>query len=684
MPSQNQYDVTLQKIRNIDCKIAVLDYDYMLLDEISGYTQGISLSVDADSDVRRTADVTMNLKDDISMKQNAKFYWNAGNPYWFDKFIQIYTSVQDISTGEDVWVNQGIYCVNSPSITYDATSNSLSFQAVDLMAKMTGMRNGQLEGMTYTVPAGSSITGAIEGILIEQGFYQYILYTPQQETTPEDINIDAGGTAWDLLTQLRDINANWEMFFDVDGVFHFQQIPSGKVLVNSSSALRQTMLVTATGENFITSGNEQIEVYTEEGRGVSEYGEPQPLVDHKIWDKLLISADYDTSFEDVKNCVEVLGKVHNPNEFAQTEISSQVCMLTLSQEKEKYLNNEWTIEFGIIVDESGAPVALANNITDLYFRDKNNEFIGYLSIAKKPITQGNEEYCVTMSVGETIGTAKFEYIGYMQPRAVAIENNPESPFYIGTSTQYTCKAGTEVDFADEREIVITDLDGKVSGGVLYINVNPWLSSTEFINAEVGKEWLFKVHLKFPVDTTLISMVVSAAGVNVTGRIKNMRNEYISLDYSQDYMLVVARGSGSTPVVGMLYYPTPASLLPMSTTSEINMPKFNNQVRYVCTGDEYDNIYSNDLAEQRARYEIYLRARLHDNISITCVPIYWLDVNQIIEYNLTDPDAHDLWLVKSISTDFSVDGKQTITAMRYYPLYADISLQNYATQEDEAM
>ena len=684
MPSQNQYDVTLQRVRELDCKIAVLDYDYTLLDEISGYTESVSFNIEADSDVRRTADISMNLKDDISMKQNAKFYWNAGNPYWFDKFIQIYTSVKDIRTNQDVWVNQGIYCVNSPSITYDAVSNALSFQAVDLMSKMTGMRNGQLEGMTYSVPAGSSITGAIEGVLLEQGFYQYILYTPQQETTPEDINIDAGGTAWDLLTQLRDINANWEMFFDVDGVFHFQQIPSGKVLINTQMALTSSVLVTSSGVDFATNTGETIEVYTEKGRTSEDYGEPQPLVDHKIWDKLLISADYDTSFEDVKNCVEVLGKVHNPNEFATVEISTQVCMLTLSQPKEYYANNEWTIEFGIVSDESGAPVALANNITDFYFRDKNGDFIGYLSIAKNPITQGNEEYCVTMKVGETISTASFEYIGYMQPRAVAIENNPDSPFYIGTSTKYTCKVGTDVDFADEREPVITDVDSKVSDGVLYIDVNPWLSSDEFINAEVGKEWLFRVHTKFAVDTSLISMVVSAAGVNVTGRIKNMDGEYISLDYSQDYMLVVARGSGSTPVVGMLYYPTPASLLSMSTTSEINLPKFSNQVRYVCTGDEYDNIYSNDLAEQRARYEIYLRSRLHDNINITCVPIYWLDVNQIIEYNLTDPEAHDLWLVKSISTDFSVNGTQTITAMRYYPLYADISLQNYATQEDEAM
>ena len=34
MPTQKQYNVTLQLIRQIDCKIAVLDYDYTLIDEV--------------------------------------------------------------------------------------------------------------------------------------------------------------------------------------------------------------------------------------------------------------------------------------------------------------------------------------------------------------------------------------------------------------------------------------------------------------------------------------------------------------------------------------------------------------------------------------------------------------------------------------------------------------------------
>lgn len=679
MPTQSQYDVTLQTIRDIDCKIAVLDYDFALIDEISGRTSSLSVSVESESDVRRTANISINLKNDTSRAQNASFYWTQGTRYWFDKYVQIYSSTKDIRTGNYVWVNQGIYCVNSPTIAYDATSNSLSFQAVDLMSKMTGMRNGQLEGMTYTVPVGSDITNAIEGILIEQGFTKYILYEPAQATTPEDINIDAGGTAWDLLTQLRDINANWEMFFDVDGVFHFQQIPSGKVLVSTSVALISEDLVTDEDVNIQASNGQDFSVWTESSSN-DVYGDPTPLVDTPIWDKLLISANYDTSFEDVKNCVEVLGKVHNPNEFATATGIGSSRTLTLSQPKENYINNYWTIAFGINVDESGAPVALATPIVYLYIYDSENVFMGAIDISSDPIVYGNEEFVFTMNVGGAYTDASLEYIGFMQPRAVAIENNPDSPYYIGKSTKYTCKVGTEVDFADEREIIISDVDGVTLAGLLTIDVNPWLTSSEFDSATQGTKWLFRVYAKLAnASTPIISLTVKAAGRTLSGiAIKGMDNQTISLDYSQDYMLVVEKGTTSTPVVWMMYYPTPAELLPMSTTSAVNLPKFSNQVRYVCSGNEYDNIYSNDLAAQRARYEIYLRARLHDTINITCVPIYWLDVNQVIEYNLFDESDHDLWLVKSINTDFSVDGTQTISAMRYYPLYADINLENLAT------
>ena len=52
-----------------------------------------------------------------------------------------------------------------------------------------------------------------------------------------------------------------------------------------------------------------------------------------------------------------------------------------------------------------------------------------------------------------------------------------------------------------------------------------------------------------------------------------------------------------------------------------------------SGGDYDNIYTSDLAQQRAEYELYLRCRLLDNITIQCVPIYWAQVNWLIEITL---------------------------------------------------
>ena len=62
MPTQKQFDTTVQSIRNINCKLFVLDYDYSVLDEISGKTESVSLSVDAESDIRRTANINMTIK----------------------------------------------------------------------------------------------------------------------------------------------------------------------------------------------------------------------------------------------------------------------------------------------------------------------------------------------------------------------------------------------------------------------------------------------------------------------------------------------------------------------------------------------------------------------------------------------------------------------------------------------
>ena len=96
-----------------------------------------------------------------------------------------------------------------------------------------------------------------------------------------------------------------------------------------------------------------------------------------------------------------------------------------------------------------------------------------------------------------------------------------------------------------------------------------------------------------------------------------------------------------------------------------------EIRQVFYGDEYENIWSNDLAQQRADYELWLHTRLNDNITLSVVPLYWLDVNILVDYTKINTDTTNQYIIKSIDTNLAPDGTQTINMIRYYPLYPDI-------------
>lgn len=532
-------DILLQPYRDISVRILVLDYTFSITDELSGVAENISFSNDSTSDIRRTASITMTLDSGYTNTGVLnEIYFSAGNGYWFDKYLNIAIGVRNEATGDEIqYESQGTYLINEPTINYDATTNSLSFQAVDLMSKLTGMRNGNLQGITYQIPVGSNIVDVMRDTLIEQGFYNHILNTPEQATTPLEIKIDAGGTSYDLLSQLRDINPNWEIFFDIDGTFVFQKIPSSEII-----------------------------------NGVPEYS-PPTIADDTMWDKLLISYDLSTSFEDVKNYIEVYGKMMDADDIATDIIvdyegASVSMTLPKAKQSDEY-SNYVLFTLGNTENER---VELDNPITTLVVTDA--EEVVHTITCTPNIWYNNMSYMIR------IGMEQSEYLGYQQPCAVAWENNDLSPFYVG-------------DYAFARAPLVTG-DGD--------------------------------------------------------------------------NLVTADGTDIISVQNFNRYSTP-------TDKIIDKTIFTNMVRVVCAGDEYDNIYSNQLAMDRAYYELYQQCRLHDQINITCVPIYSLDVNKVVSITLPNEDKPSYWIIKSISTDFDVNGTQNISAMRYYAEYPANQIQS---------
>lgn len=85
------------------------------------------------------------------------------------------------------------------------------------------------------------------------------------------------------------------------------------------------------------------------------------------------------------------------------------------------------------------------------------------------------------------------------------------------------------------------------------------------------------------------------------------------------------------------------------------------------GGEFENITSNDLAADRAKWENWKNCRLTDNITITTALLPFLDVNRKVSYKRSDSDREHQYIISSISHDFA-GYTTTITMYRFYPLY----------------
>lgn len=242
IPSQTDYDLSQLKVRNQRIKVDLLNFNFQTVNSLEGKVTDGSISIDATSDIRRTCNITL-------VVENSENILAPGGEVWLDKFIKVYVGTDNPRNGnETVWNNMGLFLINNPESVYNATTNTITFEGLDLMAKLTGRRNGQLPAVTTVVPAESKVADVVKQTITQLGgFDKYIIQDAGYEI-PYDIKKDMGSTIYDLLVEIRDLYSDWEMFFDVDGVFHWQQIPNGisEPVVLDFNQLKQKVIISET------------------------------------------------------------------------------------------------------------------------------------------------------------------------------------------------------------------------------------------------------------------------------------------------------------------------------------------------------------------------------------------------------------------------------------------------------
>ena len=76
-------------------------------------------------------------------------------------------------------------------------------------------------------------------------------------------------------------------------------------------------------------------------------------------------------------------------------------------------------------------------------------------------------------------------------------------------------------------------------------------------------------------------------------------------------------------------------------------------------------YSINLCKERAKQEVYLHQQATDTITITCLPIYSLDVNEVIYMNDSKSGVNGEYVINNISCGLGANDTMTITANKLW-------------------
>ena len=359
----------MQSIQSRYIWLELLNYNFQTVDELSGVAVGGSITIDANADVRRTGNIELVVKD-------STFEVQSGGKIWLDKYVRVWVGIASLHTGEIERTNCGLYIIDAPSYSYNTSTNTLTLSLLDLMSKLTGIRNGYLKGIPTVIKAGESIRKAIIDTLALGGFTQYVIDEPPSPgTVPNDLEFAQGSTVYDILSGLRDIYPNYEMYFNTEGVFYYKPIPTG-------------------------------------------YNEPIS-VDDSLFNHIVLSEDLNTDFQNVKNSIEVYGRTHEPAHYSTaTSVSGKEISLTIADV------SAYTADliYGFtLTDNTGiiSPTLKINSLAS--YPIKNDDGTSTTIQAES----GEVYYCVQFK------TDHWRWLGHLQAYGFAEDLNEQSPFFVG-------------------------------------------------------------------------------------------------------------------------------------------------------------------------------------------------------------------------------------------------------------
>ena len=688
--TQDQYSIVKQKYRNILIKINLLNFNFQVVDSIEGNLISGNVVVDANSDIRRTCNITMVIK-------NHEFKIETGGQIWLDKYIQIFYGIKKNSTQEVIYTNMGIFLINNPNHVYDAVNNTLTFQGLDLMAKLTGIRNGYFEWLNGLIEQGTEIRSLFIDLLQQAGFNKYNIEDlvdsqGNQLTLPYEIEVSSTSTLYGVFNEIRNnVMPNYEMFFDIDGVFILKRI------YNSAS--------------------------------------DPIIIDNDIWDKTILNISNDIDFENVKNVIEIWGQLLDPTygnpicELTNQNIYVNGYECSIISLNQNNIIDKTYIVFGInSVNQTNKPYLKINNFVP-HPITKNGSF----NIFTSPTTTDYYTVVYNNTTSFDSQTGVFNVVGDQDSIPTCLIFNQTTPKVI---SGYSCEI-PNVSLNNNTIVIGVDVINSTNKPYLKINnlePHPIVKNGKFFKFSQSEDSYNNFYLlsynsttSFDSQTGVFNVVGSQNSTPICSsnyhsllKANGYECEILSLNDFQQIPSLSLIGFGikninstNKPYLKINNFePHPIiqnnkfvdfSILKkddidyyavtyddnVEFDSQVGVYNFigYQQIHYVIkdeipespfnihgtigeillplSGGEYDNIQTYEQAKDRAEWELYNYDRMNDRIRLTSVVIPWIDVNQKIQYINEDAEISGIFIIKSVSMDLAVEGTMTMECIRWY-------------------
>ncbi|SHO53704.1 DUF5048 domain-containing protein [Anaerocolumna xylanovorans] len=217
---QQDIDILRQSNKQIFSKIELLNHNFKIIDSIEGNLISDSFSIDSNSTIRRTYNCEIYLSD-------KSLVVGANKKIWIDKFIRPYIGIIHQRSNEIVWYLMGTFTFNDNTYSFDSTSRNLSMKCDDLMCTLNGDRGGGMEGLNIKIDANAYIRDVLVSLMKDAGMAKYRI-EDIGKTIPHDLKYETGTTYYQILKDIVELYAGYQMYFDVEGVFVIEKIPTLK------------------------------------------------------------------------------------------------------------------------------------------------------------------------------------------------------------------------------------------------------------------------------------------------------------------------------------------------------------------------------------------------------------------------------------------------------------------------